>query len=178
MNNSTENKLDIFIKNAEATTATVEIVKNDPLEISTALTKQTETDKVLVSVKNQDLIKPYLDSISPIFSPSKDEIASIPMCITDSQLGVAETGSIISSVEDDYSAYFSMLCKKHIVLLHASNIYNRPRDLFEAGISDLEKNKSFSFITGPSATADMGSLVRGVHGPEYLHIIVIDDYEK
>ena len=29
------------------------------------------------------------------------------------------------------------------------------------------------FVTGPSATADMGPLVRGVHGPHKLHIIVL-----
>jgi len=29
------------------------------------------------------------------------------------------------------------------------------------------------FVTGPSATADMGPLVRGVHGPHQLHVIVL-----
>jgi len=29
------------------------------------------------------------------------------------------------------------------------------------------------FVTGPSATADMGPLVRGVHGPHKLHILVL-----
>jgi len=29
--------------------------------------------------------------------------------------------------------------------------------------------------TGPSATADMGALVRGAHGPERVHVLLIDD---
>ena len=35
--------------------------------------------------------------------------------------------------------------------------------------------RSFSFITGSSATADMGPLVRGVHGPGQLHIIILEE---
>jgi L-lactate utilization protein LutC len=175
MNNTHSNKLDIFIKNAEATTATVQIVNNDASEISLALTKQNDSEKVLVAVKNINLIKTYLDSITPIFIPNNDEIVSVPLCITDALLGIAETGSVILSVDNDYSAYFSMLSKKHIVLLKVSDIYDRPRDLFDGRKLEIEKNKSFTFITGPSATADMGSLVHGVHGPEFLHIIVIKD---
>jgi L-lactate dehydrogenase complex protein LldG len=33
--------------------------------------------------------------------------------------------------------------------------------------------RDFVFITGPSATADMGPLVRGVHGPHRQHVIVV-----
>jgi L-lactate dehydrogenase complex protein LldG len=29
--------------------------------------------------------------------------------------------------------------------------------------------------TGPSATADMGALVKGAHGPKAVHVVVLDD---
>ncbi|MFW5973924.1 MAG: LUD domain-containing protein, partial [Natrialbaceae archaeon] len=29
--------------------------------------------------------------------------------------------------------------------------------------------------TGPSATADMGTLVQGVHGPHEVHVVVLED---
>jgi len=50
----------------------------------------------------------------------------------------------------------------------------RPRDLFESnclGGEGLRRN--LVFITGPSATADMGPLVRGVHGPHRLQILLM-----
>ena len=43
----------------------------------------------------------------------------------------------------------------------------------EAYLEGKGLKRSFTFITGPSATADMGPLVRGVHGPGKLHIIVL-----
>ncbi len=168
-------RLKRFKKNAEATTATVQFVINDQNAISKALTELTDSEKsILISLKNKETIYPYLNSITPIYKPNKEEITSIPFCITDAICGVAETGSVIISVGADYATYFSMLSKKHIVLLKASNIYDRPRDVFNDNIFKLGKNKTFSLITGPSATADMGSLIRGVHGPEYLHIIVTE----
>jgi L-lactate dehydrogenase complex protein LldG len=29
--------------------------------------------------------------------------------------------------------------------------------------------------TGPSATADMGELVLGAHGPESVHVVILDE---
>lgn len=173
MENNTTGKLERFIANAEATTAKVQIVNNDPDEISSILIKLTDSEKVLVAVNNINIIKPYLDTVTPIYTPAKDEIVSVPLCVTDALYGIAETGSVVLQADNGYSAYFSMLSNKHIALLNASNIYERPRDLFEDENLEISKNKSFTFITGPSATADMGSLVRGVHGPEHLHIIII-----
>ncbi len=169
-----EEKLIRFKENAESTSATVQFVLNDTNEISEALSKQTGNLKdILVSVKNKDLISPFLKSINPIWEPSQKEIITIHACITDSDFGIAETGSILIKSDSDYTTYFSMLTQKHIVILNASDIYDKPRDLFDAQKINLGNEESFSIISGPSATADMGSLVRGVHGPKNLHIIVI-----
>ena len=55
-------------------------------------------------------------------------------------------------------------------------IVPRVRDLFSREVLEGKGlARSFTFITGPSATADMGPLVRGVHGPGKLHIIVLED---
>jgi L-lactate dehydrogenase complex protein LldG len=169
-----EKKLVSFKENAEATSSTVQFVQNDSIEISAALTKQTGNLKdILVSVKNKDLISPFLKSINPIFEPSQKDIITIPVCITDSDFGIADTGSILIKSGLDYGTYFSMLTQKHIVLIKASDIHDKPRDLFDTQKIILSNEESFSIISGPSATADMGSLVRGVHGPKNLHIIVI-----
>jgi L-lactate dehydrogenase complex protein LldG len=70
------------------------------------------------------------------------------------------------------TAAASLLAPLHVALLRAENIVARPRDLFAAGAVGLAQD--FVFITGPSATADMGPLVRGVHGPHRLHVIILE----
>lgn len=68
----------------------------------------------------------------------------------------------------------SLLMPLHIVILVAERIVARPGDLFDVsclGGEGLRRN--IVFITGPSATADMGPLVRGVHGPHRLQILVV-----
>ena len=59
----------------------------------------------------------------------------------------------------------SLLAPLHIAVVAAETIVPQPRDLFREDVlggKGLVRN--FVFITGPSATADMGPLVRGVHG--------------
>ena len=42
-------------------------------------------------------------------------------------------------------------------------------------IKSHEGNKSVVLATGPSATADMGTLVHGVHGPKDVHVVLVTD---
>jgi L-lactate dehydrogenase complex protein LldG len=96
--------------------------------------------------------------------------------ITEAFAAVARTGTICVTVDAGLTGYVSLLVRHHIAVLAAENIVERPGDLFRAdrlGGRGLREN--FVFITGPSATADMGPLVRGVHGPHHLHIIVLED---
>ena len=41
-----------------------------------------------------------------------------------------------------------------------------------------ERGDSGIVATGPSATADMGELVRGAHGPSEVHVIVLEDDDE
>jgi L-lactate dehydrogenase complex protein LldG len=38
-----------------------------------------------------------------------------------------------------------------------------------------EDRGSAVVATGPSATADMGALVRGAHGPKEVHVVILDE---
>jgi L-lactate dehydrogenase complex protein LldG len=63
----------------------------------------------------------------------------------------------------------------HIVLLDAARIVERPSSLFDPACLEGEAlRRDMVLITGPSATADMGPLVRGVHGPRRLHILLLE----
>ena len=104
----------------------------------------------------------------------KSELAAADVGITDAFAGVARTGSVCIALDPDHTGFISLLARMHIAVLAAGDIVEAPRELFRrdrCGGKGLDRN--FVFVTGPSATADMGPLVRGVHGPHRLHIIVL-----
>ena len=106
---------------------------------------------------------------------SKVALASCDVGITDAFAGVARTGSVCVAVDHDYIGPISLLARLHIAVLSADMIVERPMDLFQHDRLDgrlLRRN--FVFVTGPSATADMGPLVRGVHGPHRLHVVILE----
>lgn len=106
---------------------------------------------------------------------SKQELASCDVGVTEAFAGVARTGSVCVAVDHDYSGLISLLARMHIAVLSAERITERPGDLFNPTfLNGKALQRNFVFITGPSATADMGPLVRGVHGPHRLHIIVLE----
>jgi len=68
----------------------------------------------------------------------------------------------------------SLLAPYQIAVLAAENLVPSPRDLFSPQyLEGKGLTRDFVFVTGPSATADMGPLVRGVHGPHKLHIVLL-----
>lgn len=110
-----------------------------------------------------------------ITSRSKQDLATCDVGITEAFAGVARTGSVCVTVDHDYTGVISLLTRVHIAVLATETIVQRPADLFTTrclGGKGLQRN--FVFITGPSATADMGPLVRGVHGSHSLHIVILE----
>jgi L-lactate utilization protein LutC len=115
------------------------------------------------------------EKIDIVTAPDAEALASAEIGITDAFAGVARTGSVCVSINTDLSCYISLLPRRHIVVLDSKNILPRPRDVFEQYIlKKYTEEAGWIFISGPSATADMGELVRGVHGPDELHIILLD----
>ena len=106
---------------------------------------------------------------------SKEELAACDVGVTEAFAGVARTGSVCVAVDHDYSGAISLLARMHVAVLSAETITERPGDLFNPRyLHGKPLQRNFVFITGPSATADMGPLVRGVHGPHQLHIILLE----
>jgi L-lactate dehydrogenase complex protein LldG len=63
----------------------------------------------------------------------------------------------------------------HIAVARRSDMVARPGDLLRPDcLGGKGVTRNFVYVTGPSATADMGPLVRGVHGPHRLHVILLD----
>ncbi len=105
---------------------------------------------------------------------SRHELSTADVGVTDAFAAVASSGSVCVALDEADAGYVSLLPRIHIAVVAAQAIVARPGDLFRAdcaGGAGLRRN--FVFITGPSATADMGPLVRGVHGPHHMHVMVL-----
>jgi L-lactate dehydrogenase complex protein LldG len=96
--------------------------------------------------------------------------------VTAASLAVADYGSLVLTMDDRASELVSLFVEEHVVLLRESDLMSD----MEATIDTLEgrvteSGESAIVATGPSATADMGELVLGAHGPKEVHLIVVEE---
>lgn len=102
---------------------------------------------------------------------------------TDSGIGdvhaaLAETGTLVVCSGPTHPRGTSILPPHHVALVRASDIVPDMLDYWAqmAGIPGTDLPSSQVFITGPSKTADIeGVLVTGVHGPDRVDIVLIED---
>ena len=167
-----------FIFSVRELTATVEIVAQNSESLNNALIMATENKLVLLAEPanlNPELFQKFKLNKNVVTKPTKEQLSNIKIGITDAFCAIASTGSVCVSITKNLSSPASMLTRKHIVIVDSKTIVLRPREVFSEDYLDGKGlHQSFSIITGPSATADMGPLVRGVHGPEKLHIIILE----
>lgn len=176
---SNEELIEQFIKSAVETTATVEKIPCTPEDLNSALLRETIEDDYVMFTRpvhlDAGLFLLFENNEKVILKPTNEQLRTIKTGITEAFCGIAKTGSVCVAVENDLSSSMSMLTRKHIAVVDGNTIVSRPSDVFnENNLDGKGLNRSFTFITGPSATADMGPLVRGVHGPGKLHIIILE----
>lgn len=163
---------------ARAAAATVERVPRDPSCIAGAITRTFPKAQKIALAEPVHLPAHLLDGCrrlaGVIQNRVKREMAGIDLGVSEAFAGVARTGSVCIDVDAGLNGYASLLGRIHVALLAAEDIVDRPADLFRPGAAGATKDRSFVFVTGPSATADMGPLVRGVHGPHRLHILLLE----
>jgi L-lactate dehydrogenase complex protein LldG len=170
--------VDQFVAAATAAAASVEIVDCSSRALCGAILRTAGDAKQILFAPPQDL---PIDLFAEFAAdprvrpdPSPEEMVGSPVGVTEAFAGVARTGSVCVDVGFQKTGMASLLTPLHIAVVAAGTVVPQPRDLFRPDIlggKGLVRN--FVFITGPSATADMGPLVRGVHGPHRLHIIIL-----
>lgn len=98
--------------------------------------------------------------------------------ITDVHAALAETGTLVCCSDTGHSRGLSLVPSVHLAIVRKSDILP---DMFDywarmKGIPNHQLPSSIAFITGPSKTADIeGELIKGVHGPREVHILLVQD---
>lgn len=96
--------------------------------------------------------------------------------VTRVHAGIVEYGTFVVQADEAGTEPVSLYPRTHVGVVRASDLHEDVRsvtswlgDEFEAG------RDSAILATGASATADMGELVTGVHGPQTVHAVILTD---
>ncbi len=156
----------------------MELVDRTPEAVRDAvLTKAAGKRPILLAEPlyiSPDFFRPLQSVKGVLTRPLPDDYRTAPVGVTDAFAAIARTGSVCVDIGADIAGYVSLLPRLHIAVVDIKKLVFRPSDLFKLeAFARPTFQENFVFITGPSATADMGPLVRGVHGPHELHILVL-----
>ncbi len=115
----------------------------------------------------------FLRSSEPF---TREEVAAVEVGITSADYALADTGSLVMFSESNESRLLSLLPPCHIAIIESSRIVASLDDVFRLRPLPGDQSSAMVVITGPSRTADIEMrLVRGVHGPGEIHVIIIED---
>lgn len=107
---------------------------------------------------------------------SREAMATAEVGITSADYALADTGSLVIFSESNESRLLSLLPPCHIAIIESSRIVASLDDVLRLRPLPGAESSAMIVITGPSRTADIEMrLVRGVHGPGEIHVIIIED---
>jgi len=165
-----------------STTATTERFVNRLAEfgVSWTITRPAEAETAIKSAATTPAVgvSPSIDGVSlppdveQALSPSTLDAAATG--VTEAILGVADYGSLVIPTTRAGIEPVSLFADQHIAVLREADIVPGMDDaLAERGDAFRTDDWSGIIATGPSATADMGALVTGAHGPKTVHAIIV-----
>ncbi|WP_248517983.1 LUD domain-containing protein [Salinarchaeum laminariae] len=107
-------------------------------------------------------------------SPSVLESATVG--ITPAALAIADYGSVVIPDDGSGSEHVSLFADEHVAVVAASDVVaSMSEAIGELGEQVRDGLTSAIVATGPSATADMGELVMGAHGPKVVEVVLVTD---
>lgn len=94
--------------------------------------------------------------------------------ITSADYCLADTGTLVMIASPHEARLISLLPPAHIAVVSAERMLSGLDELLETVPLPAERASSMVLITGPSRTADIEqTLVRGVHGPGEIHVVIV-----
>ena len=108
-------------------------------------------------------------------NPTPTELNAAVTGVTSASLAVAEYGSLLLRADAAGSEPISLFVDRHVAVLQADDIVPDMPAAFEWLGSELRDTRDSVIVaTGPSATADMGALVQGAHGPKTVEVVIVE----
>ncbi|MFB6107338.1 MAG: LUD domain-containing protein [Haloplanus sp.] len=108
--------------------------------------------------------------------PTPAELEAARTGVTPASFAVANYGSLALPSTADGAEPVSLYPELHVAVVAADDVVpDMPTAFDRFGETFRETAGSAIVATGPSATADMGELVLGAHGPEEVHVVILDE---
>jgi L-lactate dehydrogenase complex protein LldG len=175
-----------FVEELRAVGGVVDLVS--PADLAGAVAAAAEAAEARTAVVGPDL-GPFADGVAKglrrakvgILEPEgaagwREACTRVDLGVTGALLGVASSGSILAAAGPSSSRLASLLPPAHLAILPVERLVPGFEELFAALGDHLETASSAVLITGPSRTADIEMvLVRGVHGPRHVHVLLVED---
>jgi L-lactate dehydrogenase complex protein LldG len=116
-----------------------------------------------------------LSALGVSVNPTPRQIREANTGVTAALLGVADYGTVVVEGKADSTEAASLFPDLHVAVLPTSDIVPNMEAAFEHLAPLLREEATTAILaTGPSATADMGALVKGAHGPTAVHVLLVD----
>jgi L-lactate dehydrogenase complex protein LldG len=170
---------------AESVKAVVAKIKaiEDALQYTVDVTKKQGGKTVVamgLETKERDLLKKQCETagLKLLEFPLRPHANEIHTSLTPVDWGIAETGTLVLDSTSEDIRIATMLAETHVAVLPATKIKPDTAALENEMNTILKKDASvyYAFITGASRTADIERVLTiGVHGPQELHILIIEE---
>ena len=113
-------------------------------------------------------------AVSP--DPTGADLAAAATGVTAGTLCIADYGSVVLQETGAGEELLALHPDRHVVVVAASDVVSDMPAAFDALDQSFDEGFTDAIVaTGPSATADMGAVVTGVHGPREVHVVVLED---
>jgi len=138
-------------------------------------TVQEVVDRPAVGVELTD--SPVsLSETSVTVDPTPAELKRASVGVTSASMCVADYGSLVLPSTADGAELVSLFVDSHVVVLDEGDVAQDMQTAFDEFAADEEAARQSRILTtGPSATADMGALVEGAHGPKDVTAILLTE---
>jgi len=175
-----QGRIELFIAEAEKVNATTARVTSRE-EVPNAIAKYLRASNLPATIKTAP--HPLVAELPWDSAPSLTVTAGgadpeDAVSVTPAFAGVAETGTVVTLSSPTTPTGLNFLPLNHVVVIDAADIdgtyegvWSRMRD--DLGAATMPR--TVNWITGPSRTADIEqTLLLGAHGPQRLHIVLVD----
>lgn len=149
----------------------VEMRRVPPDDVDAAIEESHTGETVAVPVERDDITLPETVTIDP--TPA--ELQTAQTGVTPAAFAIADYGSVVLPSTGSGSELVSLFVDHHVAIVDEQDIVSDMGRAFDRFGQDVPDAYGSAIIaTGPSATADMGSLVTGAHGPSKVDVIVVE----
>lgn len=116
-----------------------------------------------------------LDETNVVVDPTPAQLDAAMTGVTAAGLAIAEHGTLVIQSRPGGDEPVSLYPKRHVAVVRESDLVADVPAAMSWLAEEFEAGRdSAVFATGVSATGDMGAIVKGVHGPLEVHVIVVD----